>query len=271
MINSNPNRCSCYRLPSVNSSLQGAMGAIRKRFSNSLSKASPTSLTALARDVAIPEERSNSFQLFLKKHVEIATLLSLSLISGLISSKIIYHSKKFMFQLYDQRSKVPVTLFPAIGGLIMSIVLAWRPDVKEGPSFMFRHQADPSEVSKPKSESISYSEITDKAYQRSLFKQLLRFLLVIIGVGTGNALGLAGPAAEAGVTITSTLYSMYIHLMKKVAPSNWKILSVSSYNVNTLLLCGSAAGFAANFDMPIVGAAYSLEVIDHSSRSFALV
>jgi len=78
----------------------------------------------------------------------------------------------------------------------------------------------------------------------SFVRQIFRLIAQIITVGTGCALGFAGPAAEAGMTTGRIIGSQL----------------QSSTSKRQLCLAGGAAAFAANFNTPLAGFAYAMEV-----------
>eukprot|EP00981_Chlorochromonas_danica_P011509 scaffold4041_cov189-Ochromonas_danica.AAC.13 len=76
---------------------------------------------------------------------------------------------------------------------------------------------------------------------------LVRLLGMIIALGTGNAVGFAGPAAEIGM-VSAYLLSSLLCIDGNNGPERG------------LLLAGAAAGLTANFNAPLTGTLYALQV-----------
>eukprot|EP01036_Dinobryon_divergens_P025842 gene25842-34430_t len=128
---------------------------------------------------------------------------------------------------------------------------------------------------------------TNKTTIFSSLRQLTRLLAVIISVGSGCSLGFTGPAAELGMSISHVLgYFLPEYASKdrssisyttsesgevtvvsaaSASSGSFKMYDevTSNYNANRkyyLLLAGAGAGVAANFNAPLTGAMYSIEI-----------
>jgi len=113
------------------------------------------------------------------------------------------------------------TFSPLVGGALVSLLYLGQPDLGVG--------------------AASLGTLDRFSIQR----QVLRFAAVLLVVGSGNALALAGPAAEMGMTV-ARVFSGGANRRGGLS--------------RPLILAGSAAGFAANFDAPLAGSLYALEV-----------
>lgn len=144
--------------------------------------------------------------------------LGLAVVNGLTVALVIKNAKMLLGRLEPLRARAPV-LAPLVGAALVSLIYLAQPDLATGAATIG------SEAS------------------FSLRRQLMRFAAVLLAVGSGNALALAGPAAEIGMTIARVL-------------SGRRGGSLS----RALILSGAAAGFAANFDAPLAGVLYAIEV-----------
>ena len=148
--------------------------------------------------------------------------MCVAIANGLLVGTAIKSAKRLLVLIEKVRS--PSAVFPVsplLGGVLVSLLYLLQPDMMTGAA------------------SIGSVE------GFSLKRQILRFVAVLVAVGSGNALALAGPAAELGMT-------------------TGRILSGGASRGNglsrSLILGGAAAGFTANFDSPIAGVLYALEV-----------
>jgi len=84
----------------------------------------------------------------------------------------------------------------------------------------------------------------------------VKSLTSAITIGTGGSVGKEGPIVQIGASIGSTIGQFF---------------RVPSRRMKTLVGCGSAAGIAAVFNVPIAGALFAIEVIllDFSVKQFA--
>lgn len=180
--------------------------------------------------------RSENQANIINNHVSLGML---ALLIGLSSSLTISYGKVFVAYLEKYRAAYPI-LSPILGSFIISLLFWSRKDITTGPANMFQH--DPV---------LSIF---------SLSRQSLRIFATWIAVGTGNPVALAGPHAELGIAIGkcySLLHSKFHQNIKNISFQNNFLRDI---NYNTLLLSGAAAGFTANFDTPLAGIMYALEV-----------
>ncbi len=84
----------------------------------------------------------------------------------------------------------------------------------------------------------------------------VKSLTSAITIGTGGSVGKEGPIVQIGASIGSTIGQFF---------------RVPSRRMKTLVGCGSAAGIAAVFNVPIAGALFAIEIIllDFSVKQFA--
>ena len=149
------------------------------------------------------------------------TTSALSILTGGIVGYIIQSLKNTISILEVYRSSSPLVL-PIIGTLLISYIYTIQSDLSIGPTSIYDHD--------------------DKSF--SLRRQLLRIIAITIAVGTGNALALAGPAAELGITVARLI--------------GFGLLSTEESR-RLLCLAGSAAGFSANFWTPLSGVLFAIE------------
>ena len=151
--------------------------------------------------------------------------LGTAVATGLVVGLAVKSAKSVLAVVEGARRGVWAT--PLVGGVFVSFLYMIRNDISVGAA------------------SIGTED------QFSLQRQLLRFLAVIVVVGTGNALALAGPAAEFGMTIARVL-------------SGGATRQGGISKARPLILAGAAAGFSANFDAPLSATLYALEVAKKS-------
>lgn len=154
--------------------------------------------------------------------------IGIALVSGLTTGLIIKYSKVILGMMESLRIKKLPVLLPIVGGVMVSFLYRIQPDLMLGAATIGSPDAF------------------------NLQRQMLRYLAVIITVGSGNALALAGPAAEIGMTVARALSGG---------------TSRSGGLSRSLILSGAASGFTANFDSPMAGILYALEV---SRKTLAL-
>jgi CIC family chloride channel protein len=151
---------------------------------------------------------------------DITTLL-LSIIVGAVVGYSIQLLKNTITLLEVYRTKSPLVL-PIVGTILISYLYTIQSDLSVGPASIYSND--------------------DKSF--SIRRQLLRIIAITIAIGTGNALALAGPAAELGITIARII--------------GFSFLSTEESR-RLLCLAGSAAGFSANFWTPISGVLFAME------------
>ncbi|PKL86254.1 MAG: chloride channel protein [Ignavibacteriae bacterium HGW-Ignavibacteriae-1] len=85
---------------------------------------------------------------------------------------------------------------------------------------------------------------------------LVKSFTAAVTIGTGGSVGKEGPIVQIGASIGSTIGQFF---------------RVPSRRMKTLVGCGSAAGIAAVFNVPVAGALFAIEVIllDFSVKQFA--
>jgi H+/Cl- antiporter ClcA len=154
--------------------------------------------------------------------------------SGVCCAYAVHRGRMFAASINSLRIKQPIYA-PLIGSLALSALYSQK-YIMEGPASLFVNDGG-------------------KSPSFSLRRQVLRFFGVAIAIGSGNALGMAGPMAEVGMTVAKT-----ISLLATNFRSTWRESS-HAFMMDSLILAGSAAGFAANFDTPLAGVAFALEVI----------
>jgi len=161
------------------------------------------------------------------------TLLLLSILTGSLTGYIIQILKNIINILEIYRINNPI-LIPILGTILIGYLYIIRTDLNIGPTSIYDND--------------------DKTF--SFYRQILRIIAITIAIGTGNAIALAGPAAELGMTFARLI--------------GFGLLSTEESR-RLLLLAGSAAGFSANFLAPISGVLFSMEfsnlqLIDSSEK-----
>lgn len=146
--------------------------------------------------------------------------LGLAAVNGVTVALLIKHAKLALGRMEALRARAPLAA-PLVGAAFVCLLYLLQPDLATGAGTIGQENAF------------------------SFRRQALRFLAVLVAVGSGSALALAGPAAEAGMAVA-------------------RVFSGSSGRdlprARALILSGAAAGFAANFDAPLAGVLYALEV-----------
>lgn len=86
-------------------------------------------------------------------------------------------------------------------------------------------------------------------------KQLImRLIGLIVSIGSGCSLGLAGPAADVGMVTAYIIASKVFSNLK-------------SSELSALLAAGAGAGIAANFNAPITAAFFAIEVANRQVQT----
>lgn len=168
-------------------------------------------------------KRDADLKLFVQKHIvqSAGYLPLLSILCGLTIGQIVSISKIMLLKLDSLRIANPVAS-PLLGSLALALLYVIRTDIQVGPTSIFSED--------------------NKTF--SFTRQIFRYIGSLVIVGSGNALGFAGPVAEFGLSI-GRLFG----------------LSLSTNKARRqLCLAGSAAAFAANFNAPLAGFAYSMEL-----------
>jgi len=148
--------------------------------------------------------------------------LGTAVVTGLTIGVIIKNARMALALLETQRIRFVPLQSPLIGAAVVVLLYLFRSDLGIG--------------------AASIGSVDNFSLQR----QLLRFFGVLVVVGSGNPLGLAGPAAEMGMTV-GRVFSGGVNRIDKGLS-------------RPLILAGAAAGFAANFDAPLAAILYALEV-----------
>lgn len=175
----------------------------------------------------IPKLGSNSPDNFV---ANICTISSLSCLVGVLTGIAIHYSKVCISFLENGvRSKYPA-ITPLIGSVVIGLIHLCRPDILTNAGSI-------------------YSASGDSTF--SIGRQFLRHIGFLITIGSGLALAFAGPAAEAGITLGRLVGLAFLGQEKERAR-------------RILCLAGSAAGFACNFNSPLAGLLYAIEVSDLS-------
>lgn len=157
----------------------------------------------------------------------------LSVITGISSAIAVSYGRKLVTSI-DRIASFQPMISPLLGSAIGCLFFL-RSDISVGPASTFTVDRDLSNNS-----TISFS----------LSRALLRYLAVLIDVGSGTPVALAGPAAEVGITIGKLWSSIRLPFR----------IQIDETSLDTLLLAGAAAGFASNFDTPLAGMIYALEI-----------
>jgi H+/Cl- antiporter ClcA len=151
-------------------------------------------------------------------------------IIGVISSVLIGQWKIVISNIDNFcSSKFPV-LAPLFSGILTSSLYQMEPLLSLGPA-------------------------TISSDRFSLPRQLLRVLGVTATVGLGCSMALAGPSAELGMTVGRCVSAAAVDIGATLGFGRH-----SSETSATLCLAGAAAGLAANFNAPLTGVIYSIEV-----------
>jgi len=150
------------------------------------------------------------------------SILILSCIQGMVIGKIITFIKLIMFDYIEPfRSKIPI-FAPFLGG-----TLACFMSYVNGPDFF-----------------VNFNAVLCDDSKFSVGKQILRVSVVLVVVGSGCSLALTSPAVEIGMTVARIFMGP-----QEQHPQR-----------SLLFLSGAAAGFSANFDAPLAGLMFALEV-----------
>eukprot|EP01031_Cornospumella_fuschlensis_P027515 gene27515-33234_t len=99
--------------------------------------------------------------------------------------------------------------------------------------------------------AISSSSIADSAnlFFVSTKQLILRLLGLVVSIGSGCSLGLAGPAADIGMAVACIVNTRFFSG------------SLVGSDLRDLLVAGAGAGIAANFNAPVTAALYATEVV----------
>ncbi len=141
----------------------------------------------------------------------------------------------------DQWSPYYIILLPAIGGLIIGLILHFLARGASGEGV-----PEVMEV------------LTTRGKQLRARSAVVRAVTSAMCLGSGGSAGPEGPIVHIGSAIGSAV-GRVIKL-----PEDW---------TRTLILCGAAGGISATFNAPIGGIFFALEIVSHRviARSFAFV
>ena len=148
--------------------------------------------------------------------------------TSLTTASLVVLAKQTVLNLEKYRLRDPL-LVPMLGASALSLIYYFRKDLAQrGPAALLQ-----SDV--------------------SVEHNFLRVATVVMNVGTGSAIAFVGAAAELGMALSRLYYAIIS-----------KILSVSASKdiITSICLAGAAAGIAANFDAPLAGVAFALEVLN---------
>ncbi len=150
---------------------------------------------------------------------------------GWMTAAVVFLTKSIIFGLNRGiLAKLPYVL-PIIAGTVMTCLIWLEPNIRKALILPLGSDDDPTK------------------YPLMLRQLTLRWIGAIISMGGGAALGTAGMSAEIGMLLTYGL----IFFMRRM-------YNFTSLNMKMLLLAASAAGAAANFNAPLTGVLYALEV-----------
>ena len=119
---------------------------------------------------------------------------------------------------------------------LLSLAYCVQPDLSKGPATL---------ITSPSSSSSSSSSFTSNFSPR---RQLARWSQVAVGVSLKAPIALTGPAGEMGAAMSRAVSSFPI------------FRSLTSTEINALVVAGAAAGVASNLDLPLTGIFFALEV-----------
>ena len=167
---------------------------------------------------------------------EFSVVSILLLLTGMTSGLVVNKAKDVLVILEKYRVLYRYQ-FPLLGGIIVSLIYSLNKDLaSSGPAVLFLNKV-------------------------FFTKHLLRIVAVVVSVGFGNSLAFVGIAAEIGMTIGRFYLAIVFQFLEKCAIIPVKdLMSLKAKLI--LLICagGAGAGVAANFDAPISGACFALEV-----------
>jgi len=127
----------------------------------------------------------------------------------------------------EQAGPVRRVLAPALGGLIVGV--GW---------WLHRRHVD--------GDTLSVARAVREGVRLPLGHTLIDALLQVVAVGVGGSLGREGAPRQTGAALAGWIGDR---------------LGVTAAQRRTLLACGAGAGLAAVYDVPLAGAAFTLEIL----------
>jgi H+/Cl- antiporter ClcA len=153
---------------------------------------------------------------------------------GLVTAYTVVASKN-LINAIDKASISKFALAPLLGTAFVALAYKFEPNLGTGQGVI------------PSTQSTTLP---------NLRLRFMRWLCVVIGLGTGSGMAFTSPSAEMGM-VFGRMISRFVDFISKD--------ELSQETKNNLCLAGSAAGVAANFQTPLTGAFFALEVREHHS------
>ncbi|KAL7482673.1 hypothetical protein ACHAW6_008332 [Cyclotella cf. meneghiniana] len=171
---------------------------------------------------------------------------------------------------------IPFPLAPAVGGLIVGILLKLGGDMPPGLRDTVT-EVDLDAIrainASPPQSLVACTKNLQPLPQRNDFSRFSRKAIgATVTLGTGNSLGPEGPSVEAGMSLSRLLMNNEIF-----AKLNWVFGTMEDSTMTEvqrvnrklardrlLLACGAAAGVSAGFNAPLSGVFFALEIVQNA-------
>eukprot|EP00970_Alexandrium_tamarense_P020198 scaffold14955_cov193-Alexandrium_tamarense.AAC.3 len=171
---------------------------------------------------------------------------------------------------------IPLWLTPAVGGLIVGLLLKVGGDMPPGlrdtvlevdlDSIRATNATPPPEL------VVCTKNIPPQSERNDFVRFSRKALAATVTLGTGNSLGPEGPSVEAGMSLSRLLMNNEVF-----ARLNWVFGTLEDYEMTEvqrvnrkmardrlLLACGAAAGVSAGFNAPLSGVFFALEIVQNA-------
>ncbi|KAL7445760.1 hypothetical protein ACHAXH_008021 [Discostella pseudostelligera] len=168
---------------------------------------------------------------------------------------------------------LPISVIPAVGGLIVGLLLRFGGDMPPGLRDAVREvDLDSIRASNatPSIELISCTKNIPPPSERNDFLRFTRKALAATAtLGTGNSLGPEGPSVEAGMSISRLFINnesfsklaWIFGTLEDMDMSDVERVTRKISRDRLLIACGAAAGVSAGFNAPLSGVFFALEIV----------